>query len=110
MGPRQGLSRWASVRVPREHSMGSAMSRSRLMVGTAVTAVVIGTTAVAGAGGSAAVSARPDKAAVVQTRSALGNGLGRLVQKPAAQQKVAGQRLKINQNALTIRDGKGRVL
>jgi len=80
------------------------------MVGTAVTAVVIGTTAVAGAGGSAAVSARPDKAAVVQTRSALGNGLGRLVQKPAAQQKVAGQRLKINQNALTIRDGKGRVL
>src|SRR5262245_4706288 len=86
------------------------MSRSRLVVGTAVTAVALGTTMIAGAGGSAAVSARADKAPVVQTRSALGNGLGRLVQKPGAQQKVAGQGLRIQQDALTIRDGRGRVL
>jgi hypothetical protein len=80
------------------------------MVGTAVTAVVLGTTSVTGVGGSAAESARPNGAAVVQTRSALGNGLGRLVQKPAAQQRSAGQGLRINQDALTIRDGQGRVL
>ncbi len=47
---------------------------------------------------------------MVQTQSALGNGLGRLVHKPAAQQKASGQGLQIKQNALTIRDGKGRVL
>ena len=91
------------------------MSRSRWMVGTAVTAVVLGTSTVAGVGGSAAGSAAAERAPAVQTQavqtqSALGNGLGRLVQKPAAKQRSAGPGLQINQDALTIRDGQGRVL
>ena len=80
------------------------------MVGTAVAAVVLGTTSVAGFAGAAAGSAQPHRTPVDQTRSALGNGLGRLVDKPAAQQKVAGHGFQIKKNALTIRDGKGRVL
>ena len=48
----------------------------------------------------------------MQTQSALGNGLGRLVQKqkPAATLKSTRPALKLDQNALTIRDSRGRVL
>ncbi len=57
----------------------------------------------------AAPVADPGTKASAASRSALGNGLGRLVPGAAATQRITGG-LKIDQRALAIRDDAGRVL
>ena len=61
-------------------------------MGVAAAAAALGTTSVAGAGGSVAATAGQDRGPVVQTQSALGNGLGRLVAKPGAAGKTTEER------------------
>ncbi len=83
------------------------MRRTRWLVGVASGAVVLGMASLGATGGSAAAE-QPARAKAEQSRSALGNGLGRLV-KPTAQ-RGAQAGLRIRQEKLTIRDRQDRVL
>jgi Subtilase family len=84
------------------------MRRTHWMVGIAGAAVVLSTTAMAG--GSVAAADRTDRTKVPQDRSALGNGLSRLVDKPTPRPRTASGGLELQDSELTIRDAKGRVL
>jgi Subtilase family len=86
------------------------MRRSRLTVGVASAAVVLGTASFTAMTSSPAVSA-PNHKANNQVRSALGMGLGRLIasSKAGTDSRAAGG-VNLSTNKLTVRDAKGRIL